>query len=202
MSVANQGINQVRGAESHAKGKAFEQLFCDFMKSDLGYSNAKIRSHVKSSIRSRGTELDVIGERKSAFGRTMIRIGVFYLILCAIIFWLSFYMNDGTIAWEAVFFEVLGGAAIIASIVYNVEHAWVECKNQKDKVSLEQMQTMVLAHAAYESSNDKEFKFRMKYFVSSSGFMEDAFKYGISKDVVCYIMNKSGNFEVANFWNI
>ncbi|HVT86797.1 MAG TPA: hypothetical protein VHD35_16445 [Chitinophagaceae bacterium] len=48
---------------SYAKGENFEKLFAEFMKSDLGWDKYVIRSQQKGKRNSRGSQVDIIGEK-------------------------------------------------------------------------------------------------------------------------------------------
>lgn len=87
----------------------------------------------------------------------------------------------------------------LGSLFYR-EHAWVECKNQKDRVNYAQMQKMIAEYEAYKASTDREYRFVECYFVAANGFNENALKFAEEKPIRCYIV-KNGIFVETDYWN-
>ena len=54
--------------------------------------------------------------------------------------------------------------------------------------------------ADYVRSGDREYKFEYHYFVSANGFVENALKYAVDNNVICYV--KEGNtFKKVGYWD-
>lgn len=190
------------GIENHEKGKSFEKQFLAFMKSDLGYGNAKIRGRVKSNIDSKGTQVDIIAEKPNAFEKWFKITSLFLICIVPILFHLlasKWTLNT----WSVVLIiEVVLIISILMSYKYNVKHVWVECKNQKGKVSVDQIHKMIDSCKAYKATKGKQFDFMNMYFVSASGYTDDAYNFARSQRVTCFILNKNGIFEEVTYWNI
>ena len=138
-------------------GLDLEMRFCEFMKTDLGYREATLRKLMKSSNKIKGVQVDIIAERSSDMGRTLKWVCLIFLILCAILFFVTFHYNMPYFSLLALFFDCLGVAIFFISYRYNVEHGWVECKNYKsEKADFDQMRIMILNAKDYKATNKKK----------------------------------------------
>ena len=190
------------GRVNYDKGLDLEMRFCEFMKTELGYREATIRRHVKSKVDSKGTQVDIIGERNDSRGKQLHKLFVIYLITCAIFLAAGVYFNNTSLSLFGLLVEFAGVFAWYLSFKYKVEHAWVECKNQDtEKVNISQIRKAIDCCKDYKDTKDDRFRFNQQYFVSASGFNEDAYSLAKSKGVYCYIV-KNGNFVEATYWNI
>ena len=194
--------NKKMGHDNYEKGLELELRFCAFMKSDLGYREAAIRRHMKTKVANNAIEVDIIGERINDAGRVLLILCGIYLTGFAILFCIGIYNSDDDMLLGGLIAEFAGITALLLSLKYNIENAWVECKNKgKDKVNLEQVRKSIDNNRDYKDTGDKEFKFNRHYFVSASGFVDDAYHYAKEKGVTCYI-EKNGTFVEATYWNI
>lgn len=185
---------------SYNKGLALETRFCSILKNELGCKNVRIRAQMKSRMNSRGSNVDIIGERQDIRGKRLQIVGIIYLLICALVFCIGGLTNDETALWGGLIFELGGAISIILSKRYTTEHIWVECKNQKAKVSYSQMQKTIHEYDEYKASKNKEFKFVEQYFVSASGFVENALKLAEERGVRCFVVTDLGMKEVS-YWN-
>ena len=155
-----------------------------------------------SNIDSRGIQVDIIGERSDTRGVILIKLCLFYCILAILLAMYAKISNQDGLLYLCIGLEVLGVILLFISTRYNVEHAWVECKNQgKEKVNIEQIRKSFNTLQDHKATKDRKFKFNKHYFVSSSGYVDDAYHYAKSVGVSCYIV-KNGNFVEADYWNI
>lgn len=203
MSVLQKRRNSLIGAESNEQGKSFEQKFCAYMKSNLGYRHAKIRADMFSNINSKGIQIDVVAEKASTKRLLFWLAFVIFSFVALILVYLADTMNS-----DVAIYLCSGMSAFLAvlmfylTVITEIENAWVECKSsKKEKTPLEDIQTMLSRFEAYKQTERKEFNFTVAYFVSASGFTDDAYHFAKSKGVICYI-EKNGKFEAATYWNI
>lgn len=195
----NKQIEQVEEKTSYQKGIDLEMRFCKYLKTEMGFKNARIRAQMKSRMNNRGSNVDIIAERQDHRGKRLYNLGIVYLLLCALVLLYGLF-EDETALWLGFFLEVLGFVALVISRRYTVEHVWVECKNQKNKVSYSQMQKTIHEYDEYKASNDREFNFVEQYFISSSGFVENALRLAEEKGVQCFVASESKIVEVT-YWN-
>jgi hypothetical protein len=194
-------IRSKAGTESNEKGKLFEQRFCAFMKSDLKFREGKTRGDFPSGIDSKGTEVDVVAEKSSYWGKMLRALCLFSLVcLCYFIYLLGTLGDVKYLMCELSVGAIAIGTAVL-SYRLNVEHAWVECKDRKEKTPIGDIQAMINKYEAYQQTNNKKFFFTKKYFVSATGYTDDAYHFAKSKGIICYI-EKNGTFVPANYWNI
>ena len=202
MALLQKRSKKTIGAESNEQGRAFEEAFCAFMKSDLGYSDAKTRGDVHSYINSKGIQVDVIAQKSSYWSDFFFVMCLLGVIASAGLSVLAFNKDN-----DSYLYVASASAACLAGLFFYLmgatdkEHAWVECKSSKDKTSLEEVQTMMNRFEAYLETENKKFEFTEKYFVSASGYIDDAYHYAKSKGIVCYI-EKNSKFVEATYWNI
>ncbi len=71
---------------AHIKGIVLENLFRDYMKSELGYINARARVQVKSSLNNGGINVDVIGDNVDKRRNRLLIIAQTYFALGVVCF--------------------------------------------------------------------------------------------------------------------
>ena len=186
---------------NYDKGVSLERIFCGYMKYELKYNRARTRAQMKSFTNSYGSNVDIIAQRFDSSGKIIkvcgwleICIGLF---LCA---YYIFYDSDNVALYLAFPLLVFGVAVFVISDRYNLEHAWVECKNTKTKVSFDQMQKTIYEFEQYAASGDKRFKFTSQFFVSTVGFTAEALRLAMDKNVHCYMI-KNGTFGKVSYWD-
>ncbi|HVT86798.1 MAG TPA: hypothetical protein VHD35_16450 [Chitinophagaceae bacterium] len=79
------------------------------------------------------------------------------------------------------------------------ENVWVECKNRKTKSTFEDVKKSIDEYNDYKASGDTEYKYIAHYFVSASGFVENALKLANDNNVICYEY-KNQTFEKVQYW--
>lgn len=190
--------------KSFDKGLELEKEFCEYLKTDLGWEKARIRSQMASKYNMRGTNVDVIAERIDERGNKLKKLGAFYIVFFLILVFVAIMTDDNeTQNWlliMAVIFELVGAFAFYYSVSLNKENAWVECKNLKTKVSISQVQKAIDEFNHYKQSNNKEYKFTEMHFVSSIGFIENALKLAEDNNVICFT-KENGVFKKIDYWN-
>lgn len=186
------------------KGIGLEKEFCEYLKTDLGWEKARIRSQMASKFNMRGTNVDVIAERIDARGNKLKKLGIVYAIFFILLMIVSFFEEDSELQLFllcfGLIFEIGGVFAFIYSINLNKENAWVECKNLKTKVNISQVQKTIDEYKHYKESGNKEYKFVECYFVSTNGFVENALKLAVENGIKCYI-KENGIFKKIDYWN-
>lgn len=107
----------------------------------------------------------------------------------------------------AMFLFILGiGIGLIGALLlrksreYWVEHAWVECKNRKKPTDIVQIETVWSQWQHYHLTNNKQYKFRYLYFVSASGFVENALKVATDRKINCFI-KEGDKFKQIYYWD-
>jgi hypothetical protein len=204
MTEIRRTIRKHTGVMSHNKGKTFEEAFCKFMTTDLGYSKAYTGHNMPSRVNPRGIKLDIVAKRKSKAGELIykITIGVILLIIpIGLVCYLVMPKTDENtfiLLFTIGLILVLSGLALIIATNYTIEYAWVECKNWKDKVPIKEVEKMLFEFNSHNHSKDKRFVFRHKYFVSANGFVDNALTYAIDNKIMCYICNDN-KFEFVDW---
>lgn len=198
MSEIIDDVNEVE-TTTFAKGLNLEKEFCEFLKTDLGWTDARIRAQMSAANNMRGTQVDVLAERLNEKGQFAKKLAYIYIPIFLFTFILGITINSDALMIMGLLFELAGGIALILSITLNKEHAWIECKNRKTKTDIRQMQLTISQVDEYKKSGNKKYKFTEIYFVSSSGFVENALKLAEENNVKCYY-KKDGNFFQAKFW--
>lgn len=190
---------------SYYKGANFEIAFGEFMKSDLGWNGYVIRSQQKARLNNRGSNVDIVAHRPDSRIERFNSAALFILvigILCIAppLFDLQIDgIDNEQIGIIGKVFIVGGFAYILLGKLFSKEYAWVECKNTKAKTTYEQISKCVHEYEDYQSLDSKEYNFVRKYFVSSSGFVENALKLALDKGFECYTL-KDGKFEKVEYW--
>ncbi len=177
------------------------------MLAELGWEKTRVGAHMKGKENSKGAAIDVIGERLDERGKNFHFIAALTLwiascfTLVGIVFAI-YEVDNGGIGMIS-----MGAATLVAAWVfmkhsdlYHKENAWVECKNLKAKATISMIDKSVREKKDYVASGDREYKFEYHYFVSSSGFVENALKYAIAKGMVCF-EKKDGKFVQVSYFN-
>lgn len=199
-------INDERSAFD--KGIDLEKEFAEYVKETLGYSKIKIRFQVAAMNNKRGTNVDIMGYKLDERGKKLEKMALFYYIgmipLLIIVFVLGFtshWQNSfaGLLLIIVLLFAAFGLLGLILSRKFSHENIWVECKNLKNKVNINQVRKMLNEISEYRESGDKQYKFNEFAFVSLSGFVDNALELAIDNKIDCYI--KEGNaFKKIDKW--
>ena len=208
MAVSTKTQSRSIGANNHTKGIALEDMFCEYMKKELGYQRARTRAQVASDSYNRGVNVDVIAEKRSKKADLMGSIGVAFSIfgfICSV----AFVFYGVKYRFSDDISDILGGCifcllslGFYLLILYPkkaIQHAWVECKNQSDNISSELMQLSIMRLDSYQKTRDKEYNFTTQYFVSANEFSEGALKIAQDKNITCFKL-ESGNFVRVTYW--
>jgi uncharacterized protein YxeA len=191
---------------SYLKGEKFEKLFAEYMKAELGWEKYVIRSQQKGKYKSRGSQVDIVGERKDDRHRRLYNLGIVLvgLFLIGLVTGISimelYQLDDGFyIAIVGMVIGIIGVFCIWDSNNFQKENAWVECKNRKTKSTYEDVQKSINELKDYKDSGDKEYKFVQHYFVSASGFVENALKLAQDNNIECFEYEE-GHFVPVHYW--
>ncbi len=118
--------------------------------------------------------MDIVAERSNRrWLKTQLAVRLSLLVVACLVGY-AIYAKQPDIALFAFAFMVLCGVFMTLGSLFYREHAWVECKNQKDRVNYAQMQKMIAEYEAYKASTDREYRFVECYFVAANGFNENA----------------------------
>ena len=149
-----------------------------------------------------------IAKRNDERGRRIYKAGIiygFFFLLISVVgiaLVLTETITTNEFLWICLFaiaFAILSLYTLIISTSFHKEIAWVECKNLKGKATYEQVQKCLQEFNDYKLSGDKEYKYVVLYFVSASGFVENALKLAMDNDIICYEL-KNENFEKVTYW--
>ena len=184
---------------SYSKGANFEILFGEYMKSDLGWEGYVIRSQQKGKSNSRGANVDVIAKRKDSKGKTIEMISFFYMIAMIGLIGYAFYIDDDLLIIGGFVIGIAGVLLAQKSKSLHIENAWVECKNLKNKATIDHVLICINKHKDYVESGDKEYRFIKRYFASANGFVDNALKTALENNIECYQL-KDGKFEKITYW--
>jgi uncharacterized protein YxeA len=177
------------------KGIGLENEFCEYLKTDLSWEKARVRSQMASKFNMRGTNVDVIAERIDIRGNKLKKIGILYAIFFILLIVIALFEEDSELQLLllcfGLIFEVGGAFAFIYSVNLNKENAWVECKNLKTKVNISQVQKTVDEYKHYKESGNNEYKF-VEYSKSSKFlYVYSCFKSNIVVISVLILKNSS-----------
>jgi len=182
------------GRVNYDKGLDLEMRFCEFMKTELGYSEAIVGTTQHSSNNASGIKLDIMAKKNSQLGKWLMGISVTFscfTIVCVIGLVAYCYYNDielnKSIIFIATITEVLALTFYVLSKKHTTEFAWVECKDWERKVAIKDIEKMFFEYESNKGSRDKKHRFRHKYFVSANGFVHNAQVYAEKKGIICYI---------------
>ena len=191
---------------TYEKGNKLEKDFALFLKRELNWSKVRVGAHLPGKMNRKGASIDVIGERLDSRGEKFEMgsiISVVISLVCLVygIIWAIYDIDNGGILL-IIYSLITAGASMIFLVQsgkYNKENAWAECKNLKSKANINQIDKSLREKKDYEASGDKEYKFEYHYFVSASGYIENALKYAIENNIICY--EKSGDtFKKSGYW--
>jgi hypothetical protein len=189
------------------KGNQLEKEFAEFMKEQLGYEKYRLQKRVKGSINSKGTDVDIIAQKASAKGRRFKKITIYYYLISLFVFCIGSVLLALDNIGAGTFFLTLGIGGFASTIFFlvqskrhDIEHGWVECKNHKTKIDLPKIDKMLREYNDCASMGEIETRNCIKYFVSASGFMENALKFAIKQGIMCYEKNKEGEFVKSEYW--
>lgn len=192
---------------SFEKGIGLEKEFCEYLKTDLGWEKARIRSQMASNINMRGINVDIVAERiNEKDKRNYIILGSIYLCIGTFVFLLGLdIVNEN----EVLGFSCLAGfflMVLFAVLFYRMaldnikEHAWVECKNRKTKSDIKQIKEVISCLKEYRATENRKYKFVEIYFVSASGFIDNAIELAERSEIRCFV-KKDGTFKEVDKWN-
>lgn len=190
---------------SYVKGRKFEELFARFMITDLGWSGYIPREYQKSKINNRGSEVDIIAERKDKKGQQLKEFGWAYLVGCFSLIVIGFFIILEVDEDAGIGLMIAGVLSEVVAIILlergkrlHTESAWVECKNRKNKTGLADMKKSIDELKAHNESKDKKRRYVAHYFVSASGFTNEALAYAKDENVICYEY-KQEKFEIVTY---
>lgn len=205
----NENPDQDEQAEGipYEKGREFEIQFANFMKSDLNWTHIRIGASMAGHNNPKGTSIDVIGERLDELGVKYRDISTKWILgsvvfgLGGILWHIEQWGENGL--WFTIFMLLsLMGAVMfrILSDANNKQNCWVECKNLKGKVNINQVSKMIREFQDYKASKNEEHRFTHYYFASANGYVENALKMATDNNIICY-MKKGKTFEEVKYWN-
>jgi len=154
---------------TYDKGKELENQFAIFMKHELEWSKARVGAHMAGKSNVKGAAIDIIGERLDDKGIRFKRVFNYYFFIgaCLVVFSLTqiIFENTNNDWFEillniSVVFLVLGLFCLIMSNKYNIENAWVECKNLKGKANINHIEKSIREINDYNASDNNEYKFK------------------------------------------
>jgi hypothetical protein len=204
-SSIDANVDEIEEESSHQKGAKLEIEFARYMKNNLGYHEAVTKMDVLSAEKATGTEVDVIGFKTDPRGQRLRMIGIVYIfsaLLLLIIKGIYTYDKSNTMSSElsiaisivSLFTVCFGFYTVYDAKKFESENGWVECKNRKTKAIQKEVDIMLSQLKHYKNSNDKKHKFTELYFVSASGFVDNALEYAKKQNIRCFIKNSDGEF--------
>lgn len=199
-------LNDEDEQTSYDKGRELEDEFSIFMKRELKWDKVRVGAHLPQKMNKKGAAIDIISERLDERGKNFHKaamwwvIGALACILMSLIM-IATELGTGEIFLAAGIAVGVGGFFFMyQSNKHNKENGWVECKNLKGKSTLPQIDKSLREYREYKNSGDKEYKFEYHYFVSKSGYVENALRYAIEHNIICY--EKSGDtFKKVGYWD-
>ncbi len=194
---------------NYKKGLKLEQEFAEFLTTEMNYGKVKIRSQIKAAENSRGSNIDIIGERPNKKGERMKRLANSYLIIFFAMFGggliIGYSNNWGVGIWTllitvSIIFEAGALIALFISKSNDIVNAWVECKNLKGKANINQVRKMIDEMSEYKASGDKRYKFYDFIFVSANGFIDNAIQLAERNNIQCYVKHEE-SFKQVTEWS-
>jgi hypothetical protein len=192
---------------TYEKGKELENQFSVFMKHELGWVEVRVGAHMAGKANVKGAAIDVIGARLDQRGKnfrkaTIVAIGTALLMFVYGIIWALTGTGNGGVGFMTAGLMLIPVSLIYMYFMgkYNKEHAWVECKNLKGKVNINQIDKSIRELNDYRDSGNKEYKFECHYFVSANGYIENALKYAVDKGILCY-QKEGSTFKRVGYWD-
>lgn len=193
---------KLRGQVNNEKGQALEDEFARFMMQELKWEKCWNRLNITRGGNLDPKQADIIARRPSEFGLKMKRWTKVYFAS-----WLSLVLVGLTEAFifqdrftgfgliiMSIIYIIAGAVAFPLSLIYNIEHARVECKDIQDSANINLIHELLGDHELYNKSGDKTYKFKQLYFVSVNGFTDSALRLATLNKIKCYVKDKSGNF--------
>ena len=191
---------------SYDKGKQIEDKLAEYCQTDLGYPKVKTRKQLTQFNNARGINVDVVGERLDARGKTYNNVGIAYYIIFGVILLFSIFGDletegDHTFLLISIFGILLGAIFLTLSNKFNVENIWVECKCLQTKVTIKIVQDVLNQYNNYIKSGDTTYKFKEVVIVSKSGFIDNAIELAMKSKIKCYTLDEKGNFKLIDNWS-
>jgi len=191
---------------TYDKGRELEHEFAQYMKANLRWHKVRVGAHLPGKSNRKGASIDVIGEVLDERGEKFHNIAILWLIIAGILLasslvWAFEDLENGGIGLLifAVMFAMGGIVFLLQSDKHNKRNAWVECKNLKGKANINQVRKSIEEYKDYKASTDKEYKFDTHYFVSASGYIENALKYALENGIECF-EKKENKIVKATYW--
>ena len=185
---------------SNKKGADFEILFAEFMKSDLKWDGYVIRSQQKGKSNSKGAQVDIIANRIDKRGKNLIILACSYLLLMIAAIGYGLSNDEELVAYFGIFTGLIAVVLAYKSRDMHRENAWVECKNLKRKADIDLIRISIDEYKDYVATNDKEYKFVKRYFVSANGFVENALKHAIDNGIECWVYKNEKFEQIISYW--
>ena len=181
---------------AYEKGKDFELAFAEWLRTDGGYENIRIRKQVFGAATSEEPDVyasKTVTERKSEpLGRFFGIIG-----LLAILFSLYLLVEDGDDT-SFIFFALGMGLCLLSFAMMNgksvdrQEHAWAECKHIGVKVDKDMMYKLTGSVGNLRKSPSAPWKPDTVMFVAFNGFNDSALAIAKQEGIECYVPDGKG----------
>lgn len=141
-----------RGRKSHEKGHSFEQVFADYMRVGLGYSETLLCQQLRGRTSVRPYEVDILGVKKKPFWKMVYVAALLVIFAGALTLWAPSACAPVTNTMTAAGKRVQkasgltsAGAGIVAIGVIaflagaigdrsSRHRVWVECKDRKSRI--------------------------------------------------------------------
>lgn len=199
-------LNDDNEQTSYDKGRELEVEFSLFMKRELNWGKVRVGAHLPQKMNKKGASVDVISERLDDRGQKFQQLSIIAIVVSLIMICMALIMIYSELGTGELFLALsvtIGLGSIVfmlQSSKFNKENGWVECKNLKGKVNINQIDKSLREYKEYKNSGDKEYKFEYHYFVSKSGYIENALRYAIENGIICY--EKTGDtFKKVGYWD-
>ena len=93
---------ETKTKSSYQKGKEFEDKFAKYLKTEMKYDRVKTRSQINAAQNSRGSNIDIIGERPSEKGKRIKKIGNYYIIISIALYAIGFIVGYNKIIYFTI----------------------------------------------------------------------------------------------------
>ena len=204
MRATKETESELLGQKNHEKGLDLENRFCEYMKSELGYTQAHMGTTVTSRVNGSGIKLDILAVKETDLLRRANKVVFVLFIICILATVLSIWFVPIINYWYySAFLFSLGAMFSVILFVRQraykniTEYAWVECKNWDKEVPIKEVEKMLFEFNSHASSRDRRYDFKHKYFVAANGFYKNALIYAADNGIICYIC-KDGKFELVD----
>lgn len=181
---------------AYDKGKDFELAFADWLRTDGGYENIRIRKQVFGAATSEEPDVyasKTVTESKSEpLGRFFGIIG-----LLAILFSLYLLVEDGDDT-SFIFFAFGMGLCLLSFAMMNgnsvdkQEHAWAECKHINAKVDKDMMYKLTGSVGNLRKAPSALWKPDTVMFAAFNGFNDSALAIARQEGIECYVPDGGG----------